>query len=306
MSTVNFTIIIPHYNIPQLLIRCINSIPIRPDIQVIVVDDCSKDAGSYSERYPEINRPYLEWYSTPKGGSGGRARNIGLEHAKGKWTICIDADDLFVNNMEEILDEVLKHEEDIIFFNYHTVFSNNLQKKANRDYYQQFFKQYKIDHSDISFRYNFEVIWCKVIKRDLIEKYHIRCDETKYANDLGLSIKIGYYANSIAVIDKPLFIITQRDDSISSSFFYGKRMDEEECKTRTYVAMKCQDFLDRNKANIEIITFKTFKATLLRDYPSAFFASIIKYVFVFPHASYRLFKYWFSWKIKAVKSVFNK
>ena len=39
-----FTIIIPHKEIPDLLMRCLKSIPVSEDIQVIVVDDNSSDA----------------------------------------------------------------------------------------------------------------------------------------------------------------------------------------------------------------------------------------------------------------------
>ena len=38
-SMVLYSIIIPTKNIPNLLHRCLNSIPTREDIQVIVVDD---------------------------------------------------------------------------------------------------------------------------------------------------------------------------------------------------------------------------------------------------------------------------
>jgi len=57
----NFSIIIPHYNIPDLLMRCLKSIPVCGDIQVIVVDDNSPDAATYLERFPELSRPYLEF-----------------------------------------------------------------------------------------------------------------------------------------------------------------------------------------------------------------------------------------------------
>ena len=87
MKDINYTIIIPHYNIPDLLMRCLKSIPVREDIQVIVVDDCSPDANRYLKDYPELSRPYLEYYSTPQGGSAGRARNVGLNHAKGKCAV---------------------------------------------------------------------------------------------------------------------------------------------------------------------------------------------------------------------------
>ena len=62
-----FTIIIPHKEIPDLLIRCLKSIPVSEDIQVIVVDDNSSDTDRYLERYPELSRPYLEFIRTTKG-----------------------------------------------------------------------------------------------------------------------------------------------------------------------------------------------------------------------------------------------
>ncbi len=39
----DYSIIIPHYNIPKLLLRCVKSIPERDDVQIIVVDDCSPE-----------------------------------------------------------------------------------------------------------------------------------------------------------------------------------------------------------------------------------------------------------------------
>lgn len=36
-----YTIIIPHYGIPQLPERCLASIPNREDVQIVVVYDCS-------------------------------------------------------------------------------------------------------------------------------------------------------------------------------------------------------------------------------------------------------------------------
>jgi glycosyltransferase involved in cell wall biosynthesis len=40
---INYTIIIPHKNIPHLLQRCLDSIPRRNDLQIIVVDDNSDE-----------------------------------------------------------------------------------------------------------------------------------------------------------------------------------------------------------------------------------------------------------------------
>ena len=55
-----FSIIIPHKEIPDLLMRCLKSIPVSEDIQVIVVDDNSADADTYLDRYPELSRPLFK------------------------------------------------------------------------------------------------------------------------------------------------------------------------------------------------------------------------------------------------------
>ena len=52
MSQPSFSSIIPHYHIPDLLMRCVDSIPVRDDIQVIAVDDCSPEVDTYLLKYP--------------------------------------------------------------------------------------------------------------------------------------------------------------------------------------------------------------------------------------------------------------
>jgi len=58
--TPTFSIIIPHKEIPDLLMRCLRSIPVSEDIQVIVVDDNSADADTYLDRYPELSCPLFK------------------------------------------------------------------------------------------------------------------------------------------------------------------------------------------------------------------------------------------------------
>ena len=130
-----FSIIIPHYDIPDLLMRCLKSIPVSEDIQVIVVDDNSPDADTYLERYPELSRPYLEFIRASKNGGAGYARNIGLDHAKGKWLLFADADDFYVENMPDIIYSYADSEADVIFFKNKAVLSDNTNIKSDRSSY---------------------------------------------------------------------------------------------------------------------------------------------------------------------------
>ena len=113
-TVVNYSIIIPHYDIPNLLVRCLKSIPVREDVQVIVVDDCSPDSEEYVARYPELTRPFVEFYTTASHGGAGCARNVGLRHAKGRWLAFADADDFFVEDMYDIICSYADSEADVI------------------------------------------------------------------------------------------------------------------------------------------------------------------------------------------------
>ena len=123
-----FSIIIPHYNIPDLLMRCLKSIPVSEDIQVIVVDDNSPDSNTYLKRFPELSRPNLEFIRTTEGKGAGYARNVGLDHAIGKWLLFADADDFYVENMYDVIKPYSYSEADIVFFRPRSVYSDDIYK----------------------------------------------------------------------------------------------------------------------------------------------------------------------------------
>ncbi|MDR2791812.1 MAG: glycosyltransferase family 2 protein, partial [Tannerellaceae bacterium] len=90
-----FSVIIPHKNIPDLLQRCLDSIPRRKDIQIIVVDDDSDEDKVDFSRFPCLDDEHVETYLTKESKGAGYARNIGLTYAKGEWLLFADADDFF-------------------------------------------------------------------------------------------------------------------------------------------------------------------------------------------------------------------
>ena len=165
-----FSIIIPHKEIPDLLMRCLQSIPVSEDIQVIVVDDNSADADTYLERYPELSRPYLEFIRTTKG--------VGLDHAKGKWILFADSDDFFVEDMYDIICSYVDSETDVIYFKSNSVLSADINREAKRNaHVNKIINQYLIDGDEWPIRAQMYVPWGKMVKRDVMVKHDIRFDE---------------------------------------------------------------------------------------------------------------------------------
>lgn len=219
---ISYSIIIPHYNIPDLLMRCLKSIPVREDVQVIVVDDCSPDADTYLERYPELSRPYLEFYSTEKGGSAGRARNVGLKHAKGKWLIFADADDFFSDSFERLLDECIDREEDMLFFNYYAVDSFDITTSSYRDslWHNILLSHFHSGEYDY-LKYQYFVVWGRMFSRTCIEDNSVTFGETRYSNDCMFSVKAGHASKTLGYVDEILYVVTERDNSLTSAQSYS-------------------------------------------------------------------------------------
>lgn len=239
------SVIIPHYNIPELLKRCLSSIPVREDIQVIVVDDCSSDAVEYipaapNGKSPLTTNPFVEFYSTPIGGSAGRARNIGVEHAKGEWLTFLDADDLLSENAEKLLDKYKDRPEDILFFQTRSVMSDDLSKGSDRNCFTHHFEKYFEKGDDSWLRYYFDALWGKLIKKDLVDKHNIRFEEVRYGNDAFFSISAGSFAHEVAVFKEVLYINTERTGSLTSE----KNRNLNEWKIRYDVEIRILDFLD--------------------------------------------------------------
>lgn len=211
---INYSIIIPHYNIPDLLTRCLRSIPEREDVQVIVVDDNSHGNENYLRDIPELSRKNVEFYITKDGLGAGHARNVGLSHAAGKWLVFADSDDFFVDNFSEILDEYVNDEHDVIYFNIKSCDCYDTSKVFPDGNKNHIFNKYYETGNDVYFRVCYTEPWGRIIRRSVVVDNVIQFQETKAHNDLLFAVKIGLSAKSVLIVDKPLYWYVIREGSL--------------------------------------------------------------------------------------------
>ncbi len=266
----------------------------REDIQVIVVDDCSPCQEDVFRMLEELNRPYLEYYSTSKGGSAGRARNVGLDHAKGKWLVFADADDFFVENVGQMLDEHINDIEDVIYFNNGGVLSEDLSIENNRDSRSLLFENFKKDGNESSFRYSCPTPWGKMVSRDLVSHWNIRFDETYCSNDYYFSVLVGLRAVAIRVVDEILYIVTERADSLSSILRDNSRIvSAEECQIRLSVALRVSSLLKREKVSFSDTTYLHYAMLYLHSHPSSFCRHLMYLFFKYPLYTIEIVRHWY-------------
>lgn len=222
MKTINFSIIIPHKNIPNLLQRCLDSIPFREDIQIIIVDDNSNPAIVDFAHFPGRLSPNIEVYFTKEGKGAGYARNVGLSHAQGRWLLFADADDFFLDGAFDYLSNYINNPHHIVFFKTQSCYSDSLKKTDRGDIYNQLIDNYstaKIDAEEW-LRYRYYPPWGKLINAELIITNSINFDETIASEDVMFSLRSGYYAKSIEVIDSALYCVTAREGSLTNTVSY--------------------------------------------------------------------------------------
>lgn len=211
---INYSIIIPHYNIPDLLGRCLRSIQEREDVQVIVVDDNSLGNENYLRDIPELSRKNVEFYVTKDGLGAGHARNVGLSHAVGKWLVFADSDDFFVDNFSEILDEYVNDEHDIIYFNIKSCDCYDTTKVFSDGNKNHIFDKYYETGNDVYFRVCYTEPWGRIIRRSVVVDNAIQFQETKAHNDLLFAVKVGLSAKNVLIVDKPLYWYVIREGSL--------------------------------------------------------------------------------------------
>lgn len=283
----NYSIIIPHYSIPELLTRCIKSIPEREDIQIIVVDDCSPCQEQTFQMLDGLKRPYLEWYSTSIGGSAGRARNIGLDHAKGKWLIFMDADDLFSENASVIFDNSIGHTENILFYNIKAVMNDNLNIVSKRNFYSNYFEHCDDNSYDDQFKYFFHSLWGKIFNHEFIKRNGVRFDNTRYSNDAFFSFYAGVCARSVFKSKEVLYVVTERDGSLASSQMKKRIISKEECTVRLSVALKIYKLKEREKIALPINDVFNYLDKLRAHYKSYYLTCILpKLIFTNPNIAF--------------------
>ena len=224
---IDYSIIIPHKNIPKLLQRCLDSIPLRDDLEVIVVDDNSDPSIVDFGHFPGLNRPDTSVYFDKSGKGAGRARNIGLEHAEGKWLLFADADDFVLPIINHIFDEYVDSDADIIFFRPKSVMADDLSTLSNRtDYLNAIVDDYVKNGNATRYLYNWLCPWSKIIRHDMVRG--VKFEEIRYSNDNVYSVTALCNARNVFVSDTTFYVATRSQDSLTSQFMC--REGEAECR----------------------------------------------------------------------------
>lgn len=267
-----YSIIIPHKNSPTLLERCVLSIPQRNDIEIIIVDDNSDD-----DLKPKINRQNTQiiFLSKDLSKGAGRARNIGMSKAKGKWLLFADADDFYEKEFIHILDEYVDSDLDVVYFNCRSVDTENLLPNniAKPIHDLNLMCDGKKNMEDC-LRFKVQVPWIKMLNHSYVKRHGFLFEEINNGNDIQFAYLTSYFAKKYIIDHRTVYIYTYNKNSIT---FKKRSIQFYKCSLENYYKkLGFRKFIGHPEWNTSI--FKIFISSFKKG-GVLVFCNLISYYF---------------------------
>ena len=205
------SVVVPVYNASQYLPKCIESILSQSfqDFELILVNDGSTDDSlDICKKYEKFDDRIIVVSQTNGGVS--KARNRGLDVAKGEWVAFADADDYFLDDALSILYERAMHTgADLVLANALKLKNGNLTKMHK-------LKNEVLPNAIISIKHF--ALWGYLFNTDIIRKFRLRFIEgLAYSEDRLFIYQMARHCKTIAFCDKPVYVYRINETSACSS-----------------------------------------------------------------------------------------
>lgn len=218
------SIIIPIYNVEMYLEECLESV-IRQtlrDIEIVCVNDGSTDSSlSIIKRYAENDNRFV--VIDKENGGYGKAMNVGLEAATGEYIGIVEPDDFVPLNMyEDLYCVATENNLDMVKADFYRFTRNDENGNMNLVYNhldktgEWYGKVFDASHEPEAIRFIMNT-WSGIYRREFLEKYHIRHNETPGASfqDNGFFFKTFTRAERAMILNRPYYM-NRRDNPNSS------------------------------------------------------------------------------------------
>ena len=215
------SIILPVYNVEKYLeksIGCLINQTLK-DIEIICVDDGSKDNSLNILRNFEKIDNRIKIIVQPQNLGQGIARNKAIDIATGDYIMFLDSDDwLKIDACETAYNQILRNKNDFVAFNYNKYFEEDGRIELNTFRLEPFERikekpNIKL-YEDLSGNYIKQAYtWCQIYNRNFLNKYKIRFSTHRNAEDIPFYIKALMCAETMSVIEKPLYYYRVRKNS---------------------------------------------------------------------------------------------
>lgn len=237
------SIVVPVYNVEKYLDKCLDSLVNQTleDIEVIVVNDGTKDNSQliidrYVENHPEKVKSFIK-----ENGGLGDARNCGIQYATGEYITFLDSDDYVEKDLYKNMYEIAKKDDlDLVVGNLEYVWEDGTKES----YINKGLN--KCSDNDIKSLFLSPLFsWNKLYRRQLFNDLNCKYPVGLWYEDIPVTLKFFSSIKSVGHYDGCGYHYIQRNSSIMGSSYNDKMYD-----IFTIFEMVVKDFKERDKYDL--------------------------------------------------------
>lgn len=229
------SIIVPIYNAEKTLCRCIDSILNQEykNFELILVNDGSTDgSGKICDEYRMKDERVKVFHQQNRGVSC--ARNRGIDMAEGKYLQFVDADDWLTADATMLLAGAMEMQGcDLVITDFYRTVGKRVSHKGDietdgaltREEFADFMMEHPAD-------FYYGVLWNKLFRMDIVEKYHLRMEENvSWCEDFLFNLQYISHIERIFALQVPVYYYVKTKGSLASQ---GMNISKT-IKMKTYV-----------------------------------------------------------------------
>lgn len=196
------TIVVPSYNVEQYLNQTLDSFVderVLEDIEVLIVDDGSKDKTAAIGKQYEAQYPGSFRVISKENGGHGSTINKGIETGTGKYFKVVDGDDwVDTDGLAELVQKLKACEEDYIITKYYEV--NDVTKAKTERAFSELEADKTLLFTDAAKKVQMPM-HALVIRTDILKKHQIRLDEHCFYVDVEYILFPVPYVRTVRYLD---------------------------------------------------------------------------------------------------------
>ena len=207
------SVIVPVYNAQKHLGECLESIigQTYENIEILCINDGSiDDSINILKEYEKKDARIFVLNKENTGVS--KTRNIGINKAKGKYVMFVDADDkIDKTTIKRMMENICENKSDMVICSNNLINKNGKEREINIKTKYREFDNIKLKEQQKCFEYLYDLglgipIWNKLIRKQfLLDNQIIFNENLTYDEDMFFSWICTLYAEKINIIDEPLY-----------------------------------------------------------------------------------------------------
>ena len=270
MSGEKISVIIPCYNVKDMVSECLDSIVAQTigleHLEIILIDDASADETvsvlkKYEEKYPDNIMLVL----CEKNGRQGTARNIGLSYATGDFISFVDSDDWIHPDMYKVLVDIMnKNECDVVQFRYMETKDKPEEMSRAIDNIDYKIVDYSCNRKEklLNSQILNESCTTKLYRKSLIDCANVRYAEGVAYEEPMFTYPMKLYVNNVAVTETKLNYYRYNEKGTMLSYMNNPStmVQHLQVQLNVYLTMLQSDFFNEYKDEIDLYFIHSFYA----------------------------------------------